>query len=99
MKKVFNWLCRWVLWVPILFAEGPDSGETFVIAVAFFVGFGLAPVAVIGYVLFFEPGQTWLAGWVAALACVIWYLLVGLCAYVLLPGGSSYGHWSERGAW
>jgi hypothetical protein len=98
MKRFSNWLARWVLWVPILFAEGPDSGELFIGMAATAVAVGLAPMGV-GCVLFFEPGQTWLVGWGIVSFCLIWYMLVGLCAYVLLPCNSNYGHWSERGAW
>lgn len=98
MKRFFNWLFRWVSWVPILFAEGPDSGEFFVGMAAIAVAIGLAPTLPM-LVVFLEPGQTWLPGWVAVLVPTVWYMLVGLCAYVLVPGGSNHGHWTERGAW
>lgn len=98
MKKFFSWLFRWLLWIPILFREGPDSGELFVGLSAIAVGIGLAPTLPM-LALFFESGQTWLPGWVAVLIPTVWYMLVGLCTYVVLPCGNTHGHWSERGAW
>jgi hypothetical protein len=98
VKRFFNWILRWISWIPILFAVGKDSSEYFVGMAALAVGVGIAPAFPI-FLAFLEPGQTWLPCWVAVFITCVWYLLVGLYAYIALPGGSGYGHWTERGAW